>query len=304
MPKQNITDVDVSGKLVLMRVDFNVPLDDQQNITDDRRIEMALPSIKSVVDRGGRLILMSHLGRPKGKTVAEMSLRPVSNRLGSMLSNSVAFASDTVGDDARAKRDGLANGGILVLENLRFNPQEETKDDKASSEELEAKGLFARKLAEMADVYCNDAFGTCHRTDASMVAVPRAMGDQPKVVGHLVSKEIQYLSGAIENPERPFVAVLGGKKVTDKIKVIDNLLNRCDRIIIGGAMAYAFAVAQGRKIGESYLGGNDEEREKKRGRSQAGDGKGDGKTTASHGHTRGRCIRWRLQQTDFRRGHR
>lgn len=243
MPKKSIDQVDVTAKKVLMRVDFNVPLDDHQQITDDRRIEMALPSIRSVIDRGGKLILMSHLGRPSGTgDDSKFSLRPVANRLGELLGSDVHFATDTVGDDARAKVADLEDGHVLVLENLRFDKGEK-KGDKA----------FAEKLAAFADVYCNDAFGTCHREDASMVAVPQAMGDCPRVVGFLVSKEIKYLSEAISNPKRPFVAILGGAKVSDKIQVIRNLLDKCDHVLIGGAMAYTFSLAQGGQVGGSLV---------------------------------------------------
>lgn len=245
MAKQTIADVDVAGKTVLMRVDFNVPLNDQLEITDDRRIQMALPSIKSVLDRNGKLILMSHLGRPKGdgsEGDAKFSLKPAAVRLGEILDSDVAFATDTVGEDAKSKAAALEDGGVLVLENLRYNAGEKKGDE-----------AFAAELAGLADIYCNDAFGTCHRTDASMVAVPKAMGDQPKVVGFLVSKEIQYLTDVISTPERPFVAILGGAKVSDKIKVIKNLIGICDKIIIGGAMAYTFSLAKGQLVGKSLV---------------------------------------------------
>ncbi len=244
MAKKTIADVDVAGKTVLMRVDFNVPLDGK-NITDDRRIRMALPSIKSVLDRGGKLILMSHLGRPEGdgsEGDKKYSLAPAAARLGEMLDSSVVFAEDTVGDDARGKVAALQAGETVVLENLRFSKGEKKGDRE-----------FAAKLASFADIYCNDAFGTCHRTDASMLAVPEAMGDQPKVVGFLVEKEIQYLTDAISSPERPFVAILGGAKVSDKIEVIENLLGKCDKVLIGGAMAYTFSLAQGGQVGKSLV---------------------------------------------------
>lgn len=251
MAKKSIQDTDVAGKTVLMRVDFNVPLDDDCKVTDDRRIRMALPSIKSVLDRRGRLILMSHLGRPKGGPGDEkFSLRPAAAKLGELLGRHVAFATDTVGADAKSKAAAVTDGDLLVLENLRFDKREKKGDAE-----------FGRALADLADVYCNDAFGTCHREHASMLAVPQAMGDKPKVVGLLVQKEIKYLTDVISNPQRPFMAILGGKKVTDKIKVIDNLLGKCDKILIGGAMAYAFAVARGQTVGKSYLGENDEERQ-------------------------------------------
>lgn len=244
MAKKTIQDVDVQNKKVLMRVDFNVPLDEHQNITDDTRVQMALPSIKSVLDRGGALILMSHLGRPKGdpSDAQKFSLQPVAKRLGELLGCDVQFASDTVGGDAQAKAEKLAPGDVLVLENLRFDSREKKGD-----------AQFAQLLADMADIYCNDAFGTCHREDASMYAVPKAMGDKPKVVGFLVAKEIQYLSDAISEPQRPFVAILGGAKVSDKINVIKNLLDICDKVLIGGAMAYTFSLAQGGKVGNSLV---------------------------------------------------
>ena len=231
MAKKTIADVDVNGQTVLMRVDFNVPLDENLAITDDRRIEMALPTIKSVLDRGGKLILMSHLGRPKGKPNPEMSLAPAAKRLGEFLNAEVAFATDTVGNDAATKAAALGAGQVLMLENLRFDPGEKSGDTE-----------FAIKLAAMADIYCNNAFGTCHRTDASMVAVPESMHNKPRVVGMLVAKEIQYLTDAIETPERPFLAILGGAKVSDKIQVINKLLACCDKVLIGGAMAYTFSL--------------------------------------------------------------
>ena len=243
MAKKSISDVDCRGKVVLMRVDFNVPQDDSGAITDDRRIRMAIPSIESVISRGGKLVLMSHLGRPKGKgPEPEFTLRPTAVRLGEILGKPVHFAEDTVGPDAEAKVKGLKDGEVLVLENVRFNPGE--KDGEAT---------YSGKLASWADIYCNDAFGTCHREEASMVAVPLAMGNKPKVVGFLVAKEIQYLSDTISKPQRPFVAILGGAKVSDKIKVIKNLLTVCDSVLIGGAMAYTFSLAQGGKTGKSLV---------------------------------------------------
>lgn len=243
MAKKSIADVDVAGKTVLMRVDFNVPLDADLNVTDDRRVRMALPSIKSVIDRGGKLILMSHLGRPEGGPGDEKySMKPAAAKLAELLGKDVAFAKDTVGDDAKAKAAALKEGEVLVLENLRFNKGEKKGDPE-----------FAAKLAAMADVYCNDAFGTCHRTDASMVAVPQAMSGKPKVSGFLVAKEIEYLTDAISAPKRPFVAILGGAKVSDKIEVIKNLLGICDKVLIGGAMAYTFSLAEDGKVGGSLV---------------------------------------------------
>lgn len=243
MAKKSISDISVTGLKVLMRVDFNVPLDADCRVTDDRRIREALPSIRSVIDRGGRLVLCSHLGQPKdGEDLSIYSLAPAAAVLAQLLGQDVAFASDTVGADAQAKVAAIQNGGVVLLENLRFNKGEKKGDSE-----------FAGKLAGFADIYCNDAFGTCHRTDASMVAVPQAMAGRPRVVGFLVQKEIQYLSDAIASPKRPFIAILGGAKVSDKIKVISNLLNICDKVLIGGAMAYTFALATGGKVGKSRV---------------------------------------------------
>ncbi len=244
MAKKRIDQVDVAGKCVLMRVDFNVPLDDSGRITDDRRIRMALPSIRDVLERGGRVVLISHLGRPDGTGYqAEFSLAPVARRLAELLAPApVHFATDVVGEDARAKVAALSSGEVLLLENLRFEAGEKKGDPQ-----------FAQQLAEFGDIYCNDAFGTCHRQDASMVAVPEAMAGKPRVVGFLVAKEIQYLRDTIDHPERPFVAILGGAKVSDKINVIKNLLQKCDNILIGGAMAYTFYLAQGGQVGNSLV---------------------------------------------------
>ncbi len=242
MAKKTIADVNVQGKTVLIRVDFNVPLDDQGKITDDRRIQMALPTIKSVLQRGGKVVLMSHLGRPKDAPDAQYSLKPTAVRLGELLGQPVEFAADTVGPDAKAKVTALGDGGVLVLENLRFQPGEKKGDEG-----------FAKELAAFADVYVNDAFGTCHRTDASMYAVPLAMGSKPKVCGFLVEKEIKYLSDVLAAPQHPFVAIIGGKKVSDKIMVIQNLLTICDKVLIGGAMAYTFSLAKGEKVGKSLV---------------------------------------------------
>ena len=243
MAKKSIADVNVAGKTVLMRVDFNVPLDDKSHVTDDRRVRMAIPSIKSVIDRGGRVILCSHLGRPEpGQDNSKESLQPAADVLSTLLGKPVAFATDAVDADATAKVAALKDGDVLVLENLRFYKGEKKGD-----------AAFAAKLAGFADIYCNDAFGTCHRTDASMVAVPQAMVGKPRVVGFLVQKEIQYLSDAIANPRRPFIAILGGAKVSDKINVIRNLLGICDKVLIGGAMAYTFSLAKGGKVGKSRV---------------------------------------------------
>jgi len=246
MSKKSIADIDVANKTVFIRVDFNVPLDDTGNITDDRRIQMALPTIKSVLDRGGKVILASHLGRPKDAPEPKSTMKPTAVRLAELLGKPVEFATDTVGADAKAKVAALRAGGgvagVLVLENLRFQPGEKKGDD-----------AFAQELASFADIYVNDAFGTCHRTDASMYALPKAMGTKPKVCGFLVEKEIKYLSSAIADPQRPFVAIIGGKKVSDKIMVIENLLDICDKVLIGGAMAYTFSLAKGEKVGNSLV---------------------------------------------------
>jgi phosphoglycerate kinase len=246
MPKQTIAALDPAGKAVLVRVDFNVPQDEQGAITDDRRIRMALATIRSIIDRGGKAILMSHLGRPAGKGFeAAFSLAPVAKRLGELLGQPVAFAGDTGGSDSLSKAQALPAGGVLVLENVRFNKGEKKGDDPA----------YVAGLAGMADIFVNDAFGTCHRTEASMYAVPAAMkqAGKPAVTGFLVEKEIAYLADAIVRPKRPFVAILGGKKVSDKIAVIENLLSICDHVLIGGAMAYTFSLAQGGATGTSLV---------------------------------------------------
>ena len=243
MAKKSIKDVDCNGKVVLTRVDFNVPQDDQGNITDDRRIRMALPTIQTIIDGGGKCVLMSHLGRPKGTGhEPEFTLQPTAIRLSELLGKPVAFTHETVGETASSMIAAMKPGDVLILENVRFNPGE--KDGEVS---------YANTLAKSADIYCNDAFGTCHRKEASMVAVPKAMGSKPKVSGLLVGREIQYLSDTLANPQRPFVAILGGAKVSDKINVIDNLLSICDSVLIGGAMAYTFSLAQGGKVGGSLV---------------------------------------------------
>ena len=246
MPKKSISAIDPTGKAVLVRVDFNVPQDDAGAITDDRRIRMALPTIRSILDRGGKAILMSHLGRPAGKGFEPaFSLAPVAAKLGELLGRPVTLASDTGGPDSQAKARALPAGGVLVLENVRFNKGEKKGDDTG----------YVAGLAALADVYVNDAFGTCHRTEASMHAVPVAMkgAGKPAVVGFLVEKEIQYLADAVARPKRPFVAILGGKKVSDKIAVITNLLKVCDHVLIGGAMACTFSLAQGGRTGKSLV---------------------------------------------------
>lgn len=243
MPKKNIAQVDVAGRRVLIRVDFNVPIENGR-ITDDRRIRAALPTIKSVIDRGGRAILMSHLGRPEGTGfVPEESLRPCADRLSELLGKPVLFPSnDCVDEKAAAAVAALRDGEVLLLENLRFHKGEKKGDP-----------AFAAKLAAYGDIYVNDAFGTCHRPDASMVAVPQAMAGKPRVVGFLVEKEIRYLSEALARPAKPFVVVLGGAKVSDKIGAIEHLLPKADTLLVGGAMAYTFLAALGRRVGNSRV---------------------------------------------------
>ena len=243
MPKQTIAAVNVSGKRVLVRVDFNVPIADGK-ITDDRRIRGAIPTIKSVIDRGGRAILASHLGRPEGTGYqAEDSLKPVADRLAELLGKPVRFPStDCTDEKTAAAVAGLKNGEVLLLENLRFHKGEKKGDEG-----------FAAKLASYADVYVNDAFGTCHRTDASMVAVPKAMSGKPRVSGFLVEKEIKYLSEALADPAKPFTVVLGGAKVSDKLPAIEHMLTKADHIVIGGAMAYTFLKALGHRVGDSRV---------------------------------------------------
>ncbi len=245
MAKKTIADLDLSGKKVLMRCDFNVPLGDDHAVTDDRRIRMALPTIQHVLDAGGSVVLMSHLGRPKGTPDKRFSLKPAADKLGELLGQPVALADDTAGEAAKARVGALSAGEVVCLENVRFNAGEKQGDDDA----------YVAALADFGDVYCNNAFGTCHRTEASMYAVPKKMKDQgkPAVVGFLVEKEIKYLSDTLANPARPFVAILGGAKVSDKINVIDNLLGLCDQVLIGGAMAYTFSLAQGGKVGGSLV---------------------------------------------------
>ncbi|MHC4636053.1 MAG: phosphoglycerate kinase [Planctomycetota bacterium] len=253
MARKTIADVDVKGKKVLMRCDFNVPLDDNCNITSDDRIVKALPTIKKVLDSGGSLILMSHLGRPKGQRNEKMSLAPVAKRLSELLSKEVIFADDCVGDDVKAKAATLKSGDCMLLENLRFH-KEETIKDKAAKEDAQlrqAKDDFAKQLADLADIYVDDAFGTAHRDNASMYTVPSLMEGKARVIGYLIEKELKFLGDTISDPEKPFVAILGGAKVSDKIGVIENLIDKVDTILIGGAMAYTFFKAQGKKVGNS-----------------------------------------------------
>jgi len=238
--KLGLQDLDVRARRVLMRVDFNVPLDDAGRITDDKRIRAALPSIRYVLDRGGSLILMSHLGRPKGKPDPKLSLAPCAHRLSELLGKPVRLLPDCVGPEVESACRELKPGEAVLLENLRFHEEEKSGDE-----------AFASRLASLADLYVNDAFGTCHRPDASMVAVPKAVGRA--AAGFLLQKEIEFLSKAAHAPEHPYLAILGGAKVSDKISVIQNLLSKADVILLGGAMAYAFLKAQGKGVGNSKL---------------------------------------------------
>ena len=236
--KKTILDVDVAGKKILLRCDFNVPQDKETGaITSDKRIVAALPTIRYLLEKKAAVIACSHLGKPKGEWKAKLSLAPVAQRLSELLGQEVIFAKDIVGEDAKAKAAALQGGQIMLLENLRFDPREEKNDPS-----------FAEELASMAELYVSDAFGTVHRAHASTAGVAAFL---PAVSGLLVAKELEVMGGALNNPKRPFVAVLGGAKVSDKIGVINNLLDKADTIIIGGGMAYTFAKAQGGSIGKS-----------------------------------------------------
>jgi len=243
--KKTLADLpDVKGKKVLVRVDFNVPLDAAGAITNDRRIRGALPTIKHLLDRGAAVIVMSHLGRPKGdpKKNAPFKMDNAARRLGELLGKPVHKVDAAVGPTAVAAAQKLQPGEVLVLENLRFNPGEQAGDP-----------AFAKEVASLGDVYVNDAFGTCHRKDASMYAVPAAMKGKPRVVGTLVAKELEILTELLSHPKRPFLGILGGGKVSDKIGFIKALLRRVDRVLIGGAMTYTFLKAQGKSVGGSRL---------------------------------------------------
>jgi 3-phosphoglycerate kinase len=239
--KKTVADIDVKGKRVLMRVDFNVPLEGGK-ITDDRRIAQALPTIKNVIDRGGKLILMSHLGRPKGGPEAKLSLKPAADRLGELLKKPVAFVNDCIGVEVEKAVAGLADGSVLLLENLRFHKEEEKNDPN-----------FASQLGKLGDVYINDAFGTAHREHASTFGAAQALQGKPRAIGFLIEKELKFLGEAVSHPKRPFVAILGGAKVSDKINVIEQLLTKADTLLIGGAMAYTFFLAQGKEVGKSLV---------------------------------------------------
>ncbi|MGK9367655.1 phosphoglycerate kinase [Melioribacter sp. Ez-97] len=240
MKKLSIDKVDLKGKRVLVRVDFNVPYDENMNITDDLRIRAALPTIKKIISDGGKAILMSHLGRPKGNPNPKYSLKPVAVRLSELLGKEVKFAPDCIGDEVKAMADSLQEGEALLLENLRFHAEEEKNDPE-----------FAKQLASLGDVYINDAFGSAHRAHASTEGVTKYI--DICAAGYLMQKELDYLGGAIANPERPFTAILGGSKISGKIDVIENLLPKVDNLLIGGGMAYTFYKAMGYEIGKSLL---------------------------------------------------
>ena len=240
MNKRTIKDADLSGKHVLTRVDFNVPLNDRQEITDDTRIVSALPTIRMMLEKGAAVILMSHLGRPKGEFKEEMSLKPVAEKLSALLDRDVRFAPDCVGEDVRKLAGDLRPGDVLLLENLRFHAGE-TKNDEE----------FAKQLAELGDIYVNDAFGTAHRAHASTEGVTHHLS--PCLAGLLMEKEIDYLGRAVGEPEHPYVAILGGAKISGKIDVTANLLEKVDTLLIGGGMTYTFLKAQGMKIGNSLV---------------------------------------------------
>ncbi|CAM3587825.1 MULTISPECIES: phosphoglycerate kinase [Paenibacillus] len=238
MNKKSVRDVEVSGKRVFVRVDFNVPLEDGK-ITDDTRIRETLPTIQYLVERGAKVILASHLGRPKGEVVESLRLNPASERLSELLGKPVAKADEAVGEAVKAQVEKLQNGDVLVLENVRFYPGEEKNDPE-----------LAKQFAELADLFVNDAFGAAHRAHASTEGIAHHL---PAVSGLLMEKELSVLGKALSNPDRPFTAIIGGSKVKDKIDVIDNLLNIADNVIIGGGLTYTFLKAQGHEIGQSLL---------------------------------------------------
>ena len=237
MNKKTVKDIDLKNKKVLVRCDFNVPMDENRNITDNRRIVAALPTIKYLLEQNCKVVLCSHLGRPKGEFKPEFSLKPVAKELSKLLGQEVIMAKDVIGEDDKNKAENLKNGEVLLIENVRFH-REETDNDPE----------FAKKLASFGEVFVNDAFGTAHRAHASTEGVTKYL---PAVSGFLIEKELKFLGEALENPERPFVAILGGSKVSDKIGVIENLLEKVDTLIIGGGMAYTFFKAQGYSVGDS-----------------------------------------------------
>ncbi len=240
MQKKSLSDISTQGKRVLMRVDFNVPLDENKRITDDKRIVESLPSIKKILENGGRLILMSHLGRPKGKVNSEYSLAPVASRLSELIDCPVTMAKDCVGTEVMQQVLAMQDGEVLLLENLRFHAEEEANDPD-----------FSRELASLGEVYVNDAFGTAHRAHASTEGITHYV--QSAVAGFLIERELLYLGKALQEPERPFVAILGGSKISGKIDVLENHFKKVDTVLIGGAMVFTFFKAQGYAIGKSLV---------------------------------------------------
>jgi phosphoglycerate kinase len=236
----NLSEADVSGKRVLVRADFNVPLDDSGKITDDTRIRAALPTIQDLIGKGGKVILCSHMGRPKGQVKEGLRLTPVAKRLSELLGQDVIKCDDCVGDEVATTVNQMQNGQVVLLENLRFHNEEEKNDAE-----------FAKKLAANADLYVNDAFGTAHRAHASTEGVTHYL--KPSVAGYLIEKELNYLQNAIENPQRPLVAIIGGSKVSSKIGVIETLLEKCDKLLIGGGMIFTFYKARGLSVGKSLV---------------------------------------------------
>ena len=240
MRKLSVRDLDLEDKRVLVRVDFNVPLDEKMKITDDTRIRAAMPTIRHILDRGGSPILMSHLGRPKGKVVESMSLKPVAPHLQTLLSRPVRFVSDCIGPEVETAAANMKKGEVLLLENLRFHPEERSNSPE-----------FAKALARLADVYVNDAFGSAHRAHASVSAI--ATFFEKRAAGFLMEKELEYLVRTLENPPTPFITILGGAKISDKIGVIQNLLDKVDKILVGGGMAFTFLKSQGFSAGDSLV---------------------------------------------------